>query len=128
VKQLKLNVSSLYGEWKSTMCVPIPTPTPPATPPIKQSPWVFQTRILFATLQRCACGASYPAFQARLGAQFIHARTKMVWIVAGHPSIYNNSYPIKAHWREERIYWCVKCLPAPPINRPTQLSFSFDFC
>jgi hypothetical protein len=123
VEKKPIDISSLGPAWRKAKCV---TPAEPPPKPARKSPWQFQDRILFATLQRCPCGAVYPYYQSELGARFINTRTKTIWIIAGHPSVFNNSTPIITHWREEKITWCPTCLPAPEANQQIQLEF--DFC
>jgi hypothetical protein len=128
MKPPDLSINSLRSEWKRQMCSKPAVPAPEPAPVARPSPWLLQHRVLLAHLQICSCGATYPVFQPALGVQFLNKRTGLVHIVVGHPAIYNQSVPVKTHWREERIYWCLKCLAITAHAEPLQLALDFDFC
>lgn len=120
----EIKIGSLAAAWRKDMCV---EPVSPPKPVAKPSPWLIESRVLFAVAQRCPCGAVYSSYQPSLGVRFRHRKTDLIWIIANHPSLWNSSLPWTVEWREERLTKCPSCLPRAAVTSSEQLSFSFDF-
>jgi hypothetical protein len=125
----RLALDPLAAAWCRDVCgksAPLPTLSLPTPRPV-QSPWILESRVLFAVRQVCQCGAINTAYQPNLGARFRHRKTGMIWIIADHPALWNASLLFRIEWREEKLIRCPACLEKEPRHTEQQLSFAFDF-